>query len=527
MSSGPKLYYRNLIMSYVFCVIIAFLPIIRFTHRYIAPKTLEKSTAQTMEIIRSKSNELGSWLNQRISEIEILEQYPDVVDLNLDSMKPFIADLNAAVREIYGNPEETFAIGGADGLGYINDRTTINVSERDYFIEAMKTDKKYVISSPVISKSDNNPIFLICHPIRNRDNETVGFINGSVNLYHFSSITDNIDVYNGTAWIMNRNGEFYTGGADTQAVYSDFVPEILSKATETSGTISLNVAGESITLFYSSVPYADSWILCDAIRTKELTSYSDTMQNCLLGGALLACILIFITSFTMSHKIVNDNRKLIKEVSDINERERKAQIRALQSQINPHFLYNTLDTIQWKALDYKAYDIADMIQKLSRIFRISLSNGREFIPLENEIEHVKNYLDIQKIRYNEKIDYEIDISNDVVNVVVPKLIIQPLVENSIYHGIKPSDKNGTIKIDVKSEGTMIKITVSDNGVGMNDGDLENLKHDLDAHKESDHYGLYNVNEKLFLTYGNDYTMRLKNKNGFTVEILIPDRSLEG
>ena len=74
---------------------------------------------------------------------------------------------------------------------------------------------------------------------------------------------------------------------------------------------------------------------------------------------------------------------------------------------------------------------------------------------------------------------------------------------------------------------MIKITVSDNGVGMNDGDLENLKHDLDAHKESDHYGLYNVNEKLFLTYGNDYTMRLKNKNGFTVEILIPDRSLEG
>ena len=244
-------------------------------------------------------------------------------------------------------------------------------------------------------------------------------------------------------------------------------------------------------------------------------------------GSLLAYVLIFFTSFTMSHKIVNDNQKLIGEVSDIHERERKAQIRALQSQINPHFLYNTLDTIQWKALDYKAYDIADMIQRLSRIFRISLSNGREYISLEDEIEHVKNYLAIQKIRYNEKIDYEIIASNDVMNVVIPKLIIQPLVENSIYHGIKPSDRNGFISIEIISEGTMVKISVRDNGIGMDNESLDQLKHSLSTHKESDHYGLYNIYEKLFLTYGRNFTMNLKNDNGFTVEILLPDKQLEG
>ena len=130
---------------------------------------------------------------------------------------------------------------------------------------------------------------------------------------------------------------------------------------------------------------------------------------------------------------------------------RRAELQALQAQINPHFLYNTLDSIRWKAEAAGAEDISRMVRDLANFFRIGLSRGREIIPLEQEICHVRSYLDIQKMRYGDRLDYQIRIPEELKKLYTVKLLIQPLAENSIYHGIKESDRKGTILITAGEE----------------------------------------------------------------------------
>lgn len=521
--NSSNTYQNRLIGIYMFCLLLALIPLVLITHFYLQPKNLEQANHQTQALIESKADEMGSWLDQRISEIRVIHSFIRVAGMELDVIKPYITNINETVRDAYGNPEETYAIGKTDGLGWINDHLTINISLREYFKEAMTTDAEYVIGAPVVSKSDNEPIFLICYPIRDENQETVGFINGSINLRHFSDIIDGIKVYDGVAWIMNKNTDVYTNPDLINETYGAHLNAIAKAAENGNGSIEIMVNSQKMTVFYASVPYAENWILCDAIATANLIAPTTKIFNTLLVCAILAALFICLASFFLSRKLVEENQHLIEEVSVIYERERKAQIRALQAQINPHFLYNILDTIQWKALDYQAYDIAAMMQKLSQIFRISLSDGKEMIPLEQEIKHVESYLDLQKIRYEEKISYTISVDPDALKLTVPKLIIQPLVENSIYHGIKEIDKNGRIDIRVLHQGQQIKIEVKDDGKGMPKKELKRLKEELISHIESNHYGLFNIYEKLFLTYGSAFTMELFSENGFMVTLCFPDR----
>ena len=211
------------------------------------------------------------------------------------------------------------------------------------------------------------------------------------------------------------------------------------------------------------------------------------------------------------------------EVYQVQAQKRNVELRVLQSQINPHFLYNTLDTIQWKALEYKAFDVADMINSLSIFFRISLSDGKEFITIDDEIEHVRNYLEIQETRYKDKISYKINLDDSVPQYLVPKMIIQPLVENSIYHGLKLKKQKGNININVFSKDDCIIIEVIDNGLGMDLEKLATTRKNLYESIESEHYGLYNINERLKLTFKDKYSIDIDSEfgKGTRVSLKIP------
>lgn len=223
------------------------------------------------------------------------------------------------------------------------------------------------------------------------------------------------------------------------------------------------------------------------------------------------------------NQMLRDIRKLINEVYQVQTQKRNAELRVLQSQINPHFLYNTLDTIQWKALEYNAFDLADMINSLSIFFRISLSDGKEFITIDEEIKHVRNYLKIQETRYKDKISYNIDLDELISQYLVPKMIIQPLVENSIYHGLKLKKQKGFIDINISSEDDCILIEVIDNGLGMNYEKLSIIRKNLYQSIESEHYGLYNINERLKLTFKDRYNISIDSKfeEGTKVSLKIP------
>ena len=220
------------------------------------------------------------------------------------------------------------------------------------------------------------------------------------------------------------------------------------------------------------------------------------------------------------NQMLTEIENLINQVVNSQKQKRQAEFRALQSQINPHFLYNTLDTLQWKALEYNAFEVADLVNSLSRFFRISLSGGSEYIPIEDEIEHARTYLEIQKVRYKDKIQYNFQTGENLNQECVPKLIIQPLVENAIYHGLKPKKQGGAIDIIVTKEADFLHIEVRDNGVGMTKDKLDSLKANLKDSIESDHYGLYNINERLKYTFGEDYQIRVDSKKDMGTIVLL-------
>lgn len=200
---------------------------------------------------------------------------------------------------------------------------------------------------------------------------------------------------------------------------------------------------------------------------------------------------------------------LIKKNMEEQKNFQKAEMKALQAQITPHFLYNTFDTIVWLAEEEHTEEVVRITKAFSDFLRISLSRGHEWITISQELEHIKNYLTIQKIRYADILNYSIDADESLMDVKMIKLVLQPLIENAIYHGIKNKRGRGELKVSVhytNNSRTFVSFTVEDNGAGFTEERLGQVRNELrtgaqDSEKLSSVYGLYNVNKKLKLYYG--------------------------
>lgn len=216
------------------------------------------------------------------------------------------------------------------------------------------------------------------------------------------------------------------------------------------------------------------------------------------------------------------------KVKEIQEQKRVAELKALQSQINPHFLYNTLNTITWEAASAGITTVSDISNALGKFFRIVLSDGKEIITFEEELEHVSSYLKIQKIRYKTKLNYQIMADSSLYSIHIIKLIIQPLVENAIYHGIKEKTEGGLITVSAQGRtnhlgNQVLIITVEDDGVGISPEKLEEINETLMSGEINEEvgYGIYNVNERIRLYFGEEYGLSLESELGhWTKSILI-------
>ncbi len=226
-------------------------------------------------------------------------------------------------------------------------------------------------------------------------------------------------------------------------------------------------------------------------------------------------------------KFINENKLMRDELEARLRLLKDAQAVALQSQINPHFLNNTLETINWEAMELTGGEnvVSRMIATLSKLFRFSFGTKDTFISIKEEIEYAKLYLQIQKIRYEEKFDATWDISEDVLSYRILKLTLQPIIENAIYHGIKPKDSKGIISISANIEGETISINISDNGVGMNEETVKRINAEMKEiyTKQDEHIGLKNVNQRIKLVFGDEYGIKIESKacNGTKINIRIP------
>lgn len=217
--------------------------------------------------------------------------------------------------------------------------------------------------------------------------------------------------------------------------------------------------------------------------------------------------------------------ELLEQVKKEQIRLRKAEFELLQSQINPHFLYNTLDAIVWLAEAGEQKKVVSMVGSLSDFFRTSLNQGKDIITIKEELQHSRSYLEIQQMRYQDILNYEIHVPEELHRYLIPKITIQPLVENALYHGIKNKRGLGRIVISGRKEEDFLILQIEDNGIGMRKERLDQVKEGMNQKipTEKDIYGLYNVNERIRLNFGEKYGLSIESNygEGTVVSIILP------
>ena len=240
-----------------------------------------------------------------------------------------------------------------------------------------------------------------------------------------------------------------------------------------------------------------------------------------------------LRNLTHQVNIMADRLEEMMDKSHMDEQNlRKAELRTLQAQINPHFLYNTLDAIIWKAEAGEKTEVIQLTNALSNFFRISLSSGADWIPIRQERKHIEGYLTIQQTRYRDIMRYEIDIPDEIGDYYILKLLLQPLVENALYHGIKIKRGGGTIRVVGRLVEDMLEFSVSDTGTGMTTEQLEQLNERMKegqptVSEGSGGFGLVNVNLRLRLYYNQPEGLQIiSDENGTTVSFRVPCRTRE-
>jgi len=227
--------------------------------------------------------------------------------------------------------------------------------------------------------------------------------------------------------------------------------------------------------------------------------------------------------------MVSTMRQLMDDIIRQEESKRKSELDVLQSQINPHFLYNTLDSIVWMIENNRYDDAIVMVTSLARLFRISLSRGRTLITVGEELEHARHYMTIQKMRFKNKFTSEIRADGEALGCETVKLVVQPIVENAIYHGMEYADGDGEILVWAHIEGEDLYIDVTDNGPGMRQEQVDRLLREDDGpaapSRGGSGIGLRNVHQRIQLTYGEPYGLEIESEpdEGTTIRIHLPVR----
>ncbi len=217
--------------------------------------------------------------------------------------------------------------------------------------------------------------------------------------------------------------------------------------------------------------------------------------------------------------MVGHLKLLIEKNAEQEKQRRSTELALLQAQINPHFLYNTLDTIVWLIESGEISSAVTMVYSLSNFFRFSLSRGKTVITLAEEEQHIRSYLEIQQMRYRDLMEYKIDIPDELKKNILPKLTLQPLVENALYHGIKIMRRKGIIRVTGKEQGQNMILEVTDDGSGMSEARLQEIRASLEK-EMSDGFGLRTVHQRIQILFGTEYGLSIESTPDVGTKIIV-------
>lgn len=565
----------KIIMFFSITIILVFSSLLVYVNFNIKPRNEENIKFLISQNVETKASEVSMWIEKRVVEYRTLSTTPAVKSMDVREIIPIIE----SVTNSHKNDDETmetFSFIGKNGFCWINSEATENLIKYEDYMLAYNEDKEFIIGQPVLN-DNNREVILFYYPVEGYTGKKESLICSAVPLVRLKEIVNTVQLYGSKTWIMNRQGQVIT--TDLEYFHDNYIKEDVLKSIDFESVVSSDMIsleglkGES-TLFVSPVTAYPDWVLCTLTTDSEINhSINEMIIGYLILFTFLILLIILIAAYVTKsvlnpikrlqscmsrveagqldayyntssakdeiyylgisyNKMLDEITHLIDKIYEEQSERRMAELRTLQEQIKPHFLYNTLDNIKWMAKKQGASDVAKTITDLSNFFRVFLNNGNEQITLKQEFKHTRSYLDIQRTRCGEKLSYVMEIEKEIEEVSIIKILIQPIVENSIYHGIKTKESNGNIFVRAKVEGDFIKIIVEDDGVGMNEECLSKLKESLLKAADSGHYGMKNILQRLKYAYGDKACLNIESKlgEGTRVTILIPkqgeDRCIE-
>ncbi len=334
------------------------------------------------------------------------------------------------------------------------------------------------------------------------------------------------EIRNVAALVESMLNDYITGEITSASAMSDYLTRVVFYA-----------AAAEVVLVLITLLLANRMVQSTARFVREPIEKLESVTARLAEGDMSARLPVTnvqeMWNLTGQVNIMADNLDAMMQQRIRDERNmKKAELRTLQAQINPHFLYNTLDAIVWKAEAGEQQEVIQLTRALSDFFRISLSSGADWIPISQEKKHIVGYLNIQKTRYRDILDYQIDIPEDMDQFYILKLLLQPLVENALYHGIKYKRGGGMIRVTGRMEDGMLTFMVSDTGKGMDGPTLEALRARM-AEKQLAQtpgvhgFGLVNVNLRIRLYYNQPEGLQIESgPEGTNVIFRVPCRTRE-
>ena len=549
----------------------------RFTNTSI----FENSSQYTQTIIQQMNQNIDSYIDYMENIAYLISSNEDVQDYlfsdEIDSegryriLKQFetILDSRSDIRNV--------GIISKSGRMLINNGSKsvnhdLNINTQEWYTQALNSPEGATLTSSHVQHiiSGERPwVITLSRGIRDRsgsgEKEGVFFID--LNYSAISGLCDQSTVgTKGYAFILDAKGNIVYH-PQQQQLYNELQTENISLIMDTDEDTVLTGTGNNGKLYSISRSDKTGWTVVDCTNVRELLSKSRQAQSIYVLTAVVLVIVALLFSRFMARSItlpiqkLRDSMKKVQEgdfsVSDVvvdsrneigsltksfdvmtrriqelmeqnvheQEQKRKSELKALQSQINPHFLYNTLDSIIWMAEGKKNEEVVLMTASLARLLRQSISNEDEVVPIANEVEYARGYLTIQKMRYKDKLEFQIDVDPSILHIPLIKLVLQPIIENAIYHGLKYKESKGLLIIKGFPKDGNAVLQVIDDGVGM---DEETLAHIYDRHKVNYHsngVGVYNVQKRLKLYYGEDYGIAYESTpgKGTTATITIPGR----
>lgn len=533
-------------------------------------KTLETyaSNMQNISYLLSMDPEIENFLNQQ-------EVGSNQTEEELYSIRQFMQGLSTLYPEVAG-----ILVVNSQGDYLSNElysRSETNLTEESWYKEAVKNEGIFkILGHPTNRKITshvnykNSEVVTVVRAILEPETQKVtGVVLIDLKLRVIAEATKNVTLgKSGYLMVIDENGEEIY--APAKPLINDIPKRILKSGD--SGSFSEKVDGNTLQFIYQKQPFTN-WTTVGIFSTRESVIEVRTIHLYVICFVFFVCLFGVTASYYLSNsmskpivqlmsfmkKVESGNltirykgdrkdeigmlgrsfNKMIVKINSLislaerHERQkREAELRSLQAHIKPHFLYNTLDTISWMARKRGADDVAEVVASLSRLFRIGLSKGNDIILLTDEITHIQSYLSIQKARYRDKLNYSITIEPEIHDVMILKLVLQPIVENAIYHGIKERKGPGFISIQVKGNKECIIIFITDDGKGIPSDKLELLREkmdtlynlDVEKGKQVDFgYGMMNVQARIKLTYGDQYGLSIDSQlgEGTTVTIHLP------